>query len=113
VTSVYCNINRITVGKKEVSSNIKIRIPKTVYAPTLLYDSESWTMLTKHESRITGTEMRHLRKYMGKTRRDRIRNSQIGEILIQDLVTRMADRRELRRFEHLISIDSTKKPRQE
>jgi hypothetical protein len=49
---------------------------------------------------------------MGKTRRDRIRNSQIGGILNQDIVTRRADRKELRRFEHLISIDSTKKPRQ-
>jgi len=78
VTSVYCNINRITVGKKEVSSNIKIRVPKTVYVPPLLYDSESWTMLTKHESRITGTELRHLRKCMGKTRRDGTRNRITG-----------------------------------
>ena len=56
--------------------------------------------------------MRHLRKCMGKNRKDRIRYSQIGGILNQYLVTRRADRRELRQFEHLISIDSTKKPRQ-
>jgi hypothetical protein len=43
---------------------------------------------------------------------ERTRNSQIGGTLNQDLVTRRADRRELRRFEHLISTDSTKKPRQ-
>lgn len=46
--------------------------------------------------------MRYLRKCKGKIRRDRIRNNQIRKILSQDLVTKMVDKRELRRFGHII-----------
>jgi uncharacterized protein YlzI (FlbEa/FlbD family) len=35
-------------------------------------------MLTKHENRITDAEMRNLKKYVVKTKRDRIRNK-LGE----------------------------------
>jgi len=37
--------------------------------------------VNKHEIKITGAEMRYLRKCKRKTRRDRIRNSQIRKIL--------------------------------
>jgi hypothetical protein len=49
---------------------------------------------------------------MGKTSRERIRNSQIRGILNQEPVTKMVDKRELRWFGHLIKMDSNKKPRQ-
>ena len=45
-----------------------------VYLPTLLYGSESWVMLTKHEIKSTDAEMRYLRKYTVKTKKDRIIN---------------------------------------
>jgi hypothetical protein len=64
-------------------------------------------MLTKNESRITGPEMRYLRKSIGKTRRDRIRR-----ILNQEPFTKMVDKRELRLFGHLIRMDSNSKPKQ-
>jgi hypothetical protein len=53
-------------------------------------------MLTRHEVRFTGAEMRYLRKYTWKTGGDIIRSSQIREILNQELVTKMVDNRELR-----------------
>jgi hypothetical protein len=43
-----------------------------VYLLTLVYGSESWTMLTKYESRIRGAVI-----CMRKTGRDRIINRQI------------------------------------
>jgi len=75
-----------------------------VYIPTLLYGLESWTVLTRCESRIAGEEMRYCRQ----TRRGRVRNthSQIWRIL-----TEMVDRRELRWFGHLIMMDKNRKPR--
>jgi hypothetical protein len=65
-------------------------------------------MLTKHESRITGAEMRYLRKCTGKTRREIIRNGQIIATLHQEPVVKMADRRELRWFGHLIRMDHSR-----
>jgi len=73
----------------------------------LRYGSESWTVLTRCESRIAGTVMRYCRQ----TSRDRIRNSQIWGILNEVPVTEMVDRRELRRFGHLIRMDINRKHR--
>jgi len=67
--------------------------------------------VNKHEIKITGAEMRYLRKCKGKARRDRIRNKQIRKILIQDPVTKMVEKRELRWFGHLIRMDSNRRPR--
>ena len=48
----------------------------------------------------------YLRKCTGKTRRDRIINTQIRGILSEEPVIKTAKRRELRWFGHLIRIDS-------
>jgi len=58
------------------------------------------------------TEMRYLREWIGKTRRDRSRNSQIKGILNQEKITEVVDRRKFRCFGYLIMMDSKRKPRQ-
>lgn len=57
--------------------------------------------------------VRYLRTRMGKTMRDRTRNSQIRGIINQEPVTKIVDSRELRWFWHLIMMDSNSKLRQE
>jgi hypothetical protein len=80
------------VGKNEINNYNKMRMLKTIYLPTV-----NWTTLKKHESKITGTEMRYLGKCMEKkTRRDSIGNSQIRRTLNQGPVTKMVYKRELR-----------------
>ena len=84
---IYYQIYNSIIGKKEISTKVKIQVYKTVYIPTLLYGSETWVMLDKHKSRITSSEMKYLRKIKGKTRRDRVRNISIGESskMLQDV----------------------------
>ena len=76
------------------------------FISTLLNDAGRWTMLTQHESRNTGAgaQMRYLRKCMGKTRRNRIRNGQIIGTLNQERVIKMVHRRELRWFGHILMM---------
>ena len=50
------------------------QIIKAVFTPTLLYQSENWTLTSKERQMLTTTEMRCLRKATGKTRMDKIRN---------------------------------------
>jgi hypothetical protein len=95
-SQVYYQTNQTVVGKKECNDNIKMGIYKTLYLRTLLSGSESWIMIPKHESKITGTVIRYVRKCVGKARRDRIRNSHIRGVLNQEPVTKMVDGRELR-----------------
>jgi hypothetical protein len=68
---IYYEINNMILEKKEVEPKTKIQIHKSVYIPTLTYRVESWLLTTKHESRIIATEMKFLRRTMGKTRRDK------------------------------------------
>ena len=89
-----------------------MRIYNTVYLPTLLYGSESWTVLSKHESRITSTEMKYLRKCIGKTRRDRIRNCQIRNTLNQEPAIKRIETNVLRWFGHINRMDESRKPKQ-
>ena len=69
-------------------------------------------MLTRYEGRVTGAEMKYLRKGTWKAGGDKIRSSQIIGKLSQGLVTKMVDNRKLRWFGHLIRMDSNMKLRQ-
>ena len=55
----------------------KTQIIKAVFTPTLLYQSENWTLTSKERQMLTTTEMRCLRKAAGKTRMDKTRNEEI------------------------------------
>ena len=104
---IYYQINQTLIGKKEINNVTKMRIYNTVYLPTLLYGSESWKILSKHESRITSTEMKYLRKCIGKTRRDKIRNTLNQEPAIKRIETNA-----LRWFGHINRMDESRKPKQ-
>jgi hypothetical protein len=69
-------------------------------------------VLTRYEGRVTGEQMRYLRKCTWKTGGDKIRSSQIRGIFNQELVTKMVDNKKLRWFGHLIRMDSNMKLRQ-
>ena len=60
-----------------------MRIYKTVLVPTLLYGTESLTVLDKRKNRMQGSEMKYLKKVIGKTRSDQIRNTTIRNQLKQ------------------------------
>jgi hypothetical protein len=80
---ILYHINNTLVRKKELASKTKMQIYSDVYKLTLICGSESWTMLDKHDSRITAADMRFLRAAAGKNKWDRVRNVAIREELKQ------------------------------
>ena len=62
---------------KEITMTTKTQIIKAVFTPTLLYQSEKWTLTSKERQMLTTTEMRCLRKAAGKTKMDKIRHEEI------------------------------------
>ena len=68
--------------------------------------------MSKHESRITSTEMKYLRKCIGKTRRDRIRNCQIRNTLNQEPPIKRIETNVIRWFGHINRMDESRKPKQ-
>lgn len=61
ISHLWLNILAI-IGKREICRNMKIRILKSVFLPTLLYRSESWTMRGRLVNRITTSEIKYLKK---------------------------------------------------
>jgi hypothetical protein len=76
---IHYEINNTVLGKKEVDPKTKIQIYKSVHIPTSTYGAESWPLTTKHENRIIATEIKFIRRTVGKTRRDKWRNNGIRE----------------------------------
>ena len=69
----------------------------TVFCPTLLYGSETWTL----DSRVQATQMKYLRRVAGKTKRDKIRNTTIrDQTKAEDIKTKI-ERNQLRWFGHV------------
>jgi hypothetical protein len=86
VNQIYYQLANIIAENKELKKDKKMRIYNTVFIPTLLYGIESFIILDKHKNRMQTSEVKYLRKVVGKTRRDQIRNTKIRNQLKQKSV---------------------------
>jgi hypothetical protein len=109
---IYYEINNAILGKKEVDPKTKIQIYKSVHIPTLIYGAESWPLTTRHENRIIVTEMKCLRRIVGKTRRDKWRNNRIRETLDQEPILNYIERRSTQWHNHVVRMQGYRKPKQ-
>jgi hypothetical protein len=98
----YHSINRSLIGKKEVPREAKMAIYRTVYEPTLTYGSETW------KARVTAMEMKFLRRIVGKTRRDKIRNSVIREELNEESIIERIEKKQLKWYGHVQRMEETR-----
>jgi hypothetical protein len=109
---VYHAINKKFPRKERDKSKTKMAIYSSTYIPTLLYESESWVITDKQKQDIQTAEMKYLRRVIGKTRRDKIRNEMIRMNLgIQPLHNKM-EQAQLRWFGHLNRMDEEKLTKQ-
>jgi hypothetical protein len=67
---------------------------------------------TKHENRIIATEMKFLRRTVGKARRDKWRNNRIREILNQEPIPNYIERRRIQWYGHVVKMQDYRKPKQ-
>ena len=81
----------------------KTQIIKAVFTPTLLYQSENWTLASKERQNLmlTTTEMRCPRKAAGKTRMDKIRNEEIRRRLNVQPAEQPANKNTIRWWSHI------------
>jgi hypothetical protein len=73
---------------------------------------ESWPLTTKHESRIIATEMKFLRRIVGKTRRDKWRNNRTGETLVQEPILNYTERRSIQWYGYVVRMQEYRTPKQ-
>ena len=85
--------------------------PKSLVLSIVLYTAETWTLKKRDQNRLLSFEMSCLRRILGVSRRDKIRNDCIRKQL--DLETSIMDRihtRQLAYYVHTTRMDSSRLP---
>lgn len=100
-TQVFYQLNKTILGKREINTKTKTTIYNAVAVPIMTYGSETWPISTKHESKLTASEMKFLRKITGKTKRDRCRNEDIRKSVQQKPITQIIEEKQLKWFGHV------------
>ena len=100
-TGVMQSLNKIWQNRG-IGQVTKVKIYETLVLSVLLYNSETWTMKESTKNYVRVFEMGCLRKILGISRRDHIRNSDIRSTLnIQLDVVQKIQRRRLKYFGHV------------
>ena len=79
----------------------KAKLINSIFIPTLTYQCQTWTLTKSLERKITTCEMRCLRRSVNKTRRDKIRNTRIREMVGTTPVLHHIQEQTIRWFGHL------------
>uniref|UniRef100_A0A146KQ35 RNA-directed DNA polymerase from mobile element jockey n=1 Tax=Lygus hesperus TaxID=30085 RepID=A0A146KQ35_LYGHE len=108
---LYQAVNSKFLRKREVTDRTKVSVYKSTYVPILTHSCESWATTSKTESRIQAAEMRYLRRVVGATRRDRIRNTTIRSSLNLEPLSGRVRRHQLSWFGHVQRMPEARYPR--
>ena len=109
---VYSQLGHTIISKRELTTKTKISIYNSIYCPTLIYGSESWTLDNSDKSRLQAAEMKFLRRSVGKTRRDKIRNTRIRDEVKAESLENKIERNQLRWFGHINRMKENRIPKQ-
>ena len=97
---------------KDIQTNTKIELYKVLVLSILLYGAETWTLKREDENRLLTFEMMCLRKIMGVTRRDRIRNTTIRKTLgVEFSILDRITRKRLHYFGHVQRMPPSRLPK--
>ena len=96
---------------KDISVNTKTRVYKTLVLSLLLYNSETWALKEESKRRLLVFEMGCLRRIVGVSRRDRMRNTDIRRKAgVEDDIVLKITRRRMRYFGHVVRMPPSRFP---
>ena len=96
---------------KEIKISTKIQIYSTIIVPQMLYGSETWILKRADENRLLVAEMSCLRKILGVSRLQRIRNEDIRKRLgMKETIIDKIRTRRLRWYGHVNRMKSNRLP---
>jgi len=109
--AAFQRLNNIWTSK-DIRNHTKMQLYQTLILSILLYGAESWTVKKEDENRLRVFEMMCLRRILGVSRRDRLRNTFIKNSLHldQDVIHKITVKR-LKYFGHIIRMPPTRYPK--
>ncbi len=82
----------------------KAKLINTIFIPTLTYQCQTWPLTKVHERKLTTCEMKCLRRAVNKTRRDRVRNEEIRDVVGTTSVLSHIKNQRIKWFGHLMRM---------
>ena len=94
-----------------ISIKTKVKVYETIVIPVFLYGAECWRLRKNDERKILSTEMGWLRRIMGVSRLQHIRNDEIRKQMgQQDTLCAKVQRKRLKWFGHITRMDGKRLP---
>ena len=110
-TAAFATLKRGLWSRSNVSIKTKIRIYRTLVLPSLLYGSETWTLLKTDLDKLEVFQMRCLRRILGVSLLDRLTNESIRmRCQNQPTVDEMVQQRRLKWFGNVCRMSANRIP---
>ena len=93
------------MNDKRMGMRLKANVYRLVVRPVLTYGAERWALNKRDEKkkRLEVTEMNMLRRMLGVTRRDRLRNEEVRERTgMQENIVKVVERSKMRWYGHVV-----------
>ena len=87
-----------------IPMSTKAKLINSIFLPTLTYQCQTWTLTKTLEQKITTCEMKCLRRAVNKTRRDKIRNEVIRDLVGATPALQHIEQQRIKWFGHLIRM---------
>ena len=97
---------------KNVDLNTKITLFKTIIMPTLCYQCQTWTTTAQDKRKLVTAEMACLRRIIGISLRDRVRNEDIRQRTGTTPILEYIKRQQIKWFAHISRLPPDSIPQQ-
>src|SRR6218665_82304 len=99
------------VERKNISIATKMKLYYALVVPVLVYGSECWSLRKEDERRLLVADMSWLRRIIGRSRREKVRNEQTRkELGAQETVVQKIKKRRLQWFVHVERMEEKRLP---
>ena len=110
-STTMARLSKRVWSNKKLTINTKIAVYRACVLSTLLYASESWTLYSRQERRLSAFHMRCLRRILGITWQDHVTNNEVLQrAKIQSMTTLLRQRR-LRWLGHVRRLEDGRIPK--
>ena len=110
-SSAYGALYKRVWSQKSLTTETKCKVYRSLVLSSLLYSAETYTLYRHHINKLTGVQMRHLRKIMNISWKDKITNAEVLKRAKMPSVEAILTGVQLRWAGHVVRMDNSRLPK--